>query len=337
MQLLYEIGILEDYGHQYRWSNSGEFLTYFTINTLLFVLNGFIAGLIIVFFLLSWIRNRSYSWGLIFGMTLYTLIFFLMTCFQNYFVVDSLWDGSQPFATAYIKGLKDYFFSFEFVRIFSFWLLMLIATLITLFVNDKYGPGIFRKFLSGRYFEPRSEERIFMFLDLKGSTEIAERIGEHKYFRFLQKVFKDITPVLLETKAEVYQYVGDEIVLSWPLKKGIQSQNCIRCYNGIAKLLKASQQQYKEEFEAIAEFKAGLHAGSATVGEIGVLKRDIVYSGDLLNTTARLRDKCNDFGVGLLLSETLLAYFPEARLKVRSMGKVELRGKSTVLTLYALA
>nr|WP_288934679.1 hypothetical protein [uncultured Allomuricauda sp.] len=227
VQLLYEVAILKEYGFEYRWSTSGNFMTYFTINSLAFILNGFVAGLVIVFFLQSWIRNRSYSKGLLYGMVIYILLFFFMTFLQNYFVVDSMWEGKKSFSVAYFDGLKDYFFSYEFVRNFPFWLLVLTGTLIALFINDKYGPGVFAKFLLGSYFEPKSEERIFMFLDLKGSTRIAEKLGEEQYFRFLQQIFKDITPVLLATKAEVYQYVGDEIVLSWTKKKGIQKLNCI--------------------------------------------------------------------------------------------------------------
>ena len=336
IQLLYEVSILKEYGFEYRWSTSGNFFTYFVINSLAFLLNGFIGGLVIVFFLQSWIRNRSYSPGLFYGMALYIVLFFLMTLLQNYFVVDAMWDGKKTFSILYIEGLKDYFLTYEFVRNFTFWLWVLAGTLITLFINDKYGPGVFIKFLSGSYFEPKNEQRIFMFLDLRGSTQIAEKIGEQKYFRFLQRIFKDITPVLLSTKAEVYQYVGDEIVLSWSIKNGTKNLNCIRCFQNISELLRKSEAVYNSNFGAIPEFKAGLHVGSATVGEIGVLKRDIVYSGDVLNTTARIQSACNRFGVSLLLSEELLNHFPKDTLNAKSMGKVELRGKSVALSLYSL-
>ena len=336
IQLLYEVTILNEYGFEYRWSTPGNFMTYFIINSLAFVLNGFIGGLVIVYLLLDWIRNRSYSRGLLYGMLTYIVLFFMMTFLQNYFVVDSIWDGKKSFSTAYVDGLTSFFFSYEFVRSFTFWLFILIGTLITLFINDKYGPGVFMKFLSGKYFEPKSEERIFMFLDLKGSTQIAEKIGEQRYFRFLQRVFKDITPVLLATKAEVYQYVGDEVVLTWSMKNGIREMNCITCFQNISQLMTNSKPIYKSLFGAVPEFKAGLHTGMAMVGEIGVLKRDIVYSGDVLNTTSRIQNKCNELGVEILLSEKLLNCFHKDALSVKSIGSVKLRGKSESLSLYSL-
>lgn len=336
VQLLYEITIIQEYGFEYRWSGSDGFGIYFVINTISFVLNGFVGGLIVVFFLQYWIRDRSYSFGLLYGMIIYVVLFFLMTCIQNYFVINSIWDGRTSFYSAYIKGLEDYFFSYEFVRIFLFWLFVMIGTLITLFVNDKYGPGELKKFLLGKYFHPKSEERVFMFLDLKDSTSIAERLGERQYFSFIQQVFKDITPVLLDTKGEVYQYVGDEVVITWKTSSGVRNLNCIRCFRGVDKLLKEVAPRYENRFGVVPEFKAGLHVGTVMVGEIGVIKRDIAYSGDVLNTAARIQSKCNEFGVSLLFSEDLLNHFPEGHWSPKPMGKVRLRGKAEALHLYSL-
>lgn len=131
-QLAYEITILKEYGFEHRWSNSDDLLPYFLINTIAFVLNGFIGGLVVVFFLQYWIRNRSYGFGLLYGIIIYIFFFLLMTCIQNYFVINSIWDGTTSFHSAYIKGLEGYFFSYEFLRMFPFWLFVLTGTLITL-------------------------------------------------------------------------------------------------------------------------------------------------------------------------------------------------------------
>ncbi|MCB0632362.1 MAG: adenylate/guanylate cyclase domain-containing protein [Saprospiraceae bacterium] len=336
LQLGYEIAVLKEYGYDYRWSETGGFMTYFLINTLAFVVNGLIGGVFIVFFVRRWIRSRSYAFGLLAGVAVYIVLFFLLTCLQNYFVISSIWDGTGSFFAAYVEGLADYFFSLEFVRYFPFWLLVLTGTLIVLFISDKYGPGILKKFLLGKYFQAKSEERIFMFLDLKGSTTIAEKLGESRYFNFIQQVFKDVTSVLLDTKAEVYQYVGDEIVLTWKVKQGIEDDNCIRCFQEIQKLLQEAAPEYQKQFGAIPEFKAGIHVGTAIVGEVGVIKRDIAYSGDVLNTTARIQSRCNEFGTTLLISGDLLDRFPEGHLSPVSIGQVELRGKAETVALYSL-
>ena len=50
-----------------------------------------------------------------------------------------------------------------------------------------------------------------MFLDMKSSTTIAEKIGNTQYFNLISEVFGDITDPILETDGELYQYVGDDI------------------------------------------------------------------------------------------------------------------------------
>jgi adenylate cyclase len=336
VQLLYELAILGEYNLSYRWVTTGDISNYFLINTLSFLLNGLIAGLFIVYLLLDWIRNRSYTQGIMFAVFIYTTFFFIMTCVQNYFVTKSMWDGRGSYAAAYWDGLSNYFFSYEFVRNFPFWLIILVGTIITILVNDKYGPGIFMKFLLGHYFKPANEERIFMFLDLKGATGIAEKLGESRYFSFLQATYKDITKVILKRKAEVYQYVGDEIVLSWDLATGVRDLNCIRCFLDIRSLLEKLAPQYKSDFGAVPRFKAGLHVGRVTVGEIGVIKRDIAYSGDVLNTTARIQAKCNELGKELLFSKDLFEILPAGHMVPESIGNVVLRGKKEGIFLYSV-
>jgi len=92
-------------------------------------------------------------------------------------------------------------------------------TLFLLQVNDKFGSGILLKFLAGNYHQPKKEERIFMFMDMRSSTTIAEKIGNEKYFNLLNDVFADITNTIINYEGEIYQYVGDEIVISWSIKR----------------------------------------------------------------------------------------------------------------------
>ena len=84
--------------------------------------------------------------------------------------------------------------SLGFIVNYLGWLAIVIITLIALLVNDKYGPGVFASFILGWYFHPKREERIFMFLDLRGATTIVEQLEERRYFNFLKDVFRGSTP-----------------------------------------------------------------------------------------------------------------------------------------------
>ena len=48
-------------------------------------------------------------------------------------------------------------------------------------VNDLLGPGVLFAFVAGRYYHPRREERILLFIDMRASTAIAERLGEERF------------------------------------------------------------------------------------------------------------------------------------------------------------
>ena len=177
-----------------------------------------------------------------------------------------------------------------------------------------------------------------MFLDLRSSTAIAEQLGEVRYFNFLKDVFQHATPSILYAKGEIYQYVGDEIVMSWKMENGMENANCLRCFFDIQLELRRKAAYYQEIYGVIPEFKAGLHYGFVMAGEVGVVKRDIAFSGDVLNTAARIQSKCNELGVNILLSKFLLdkLSIPPHSFEPKKIGDLLLRGKHEKVVLYTV-
>ena len=74
---------------------------------------------------------------------------------------------------------------------------------------------MFWSMLIGEYHKPKNENRIFIFLDINESTSIAEDLGHTRYFMMLRRFFRDITLPIMANDGEIYQYVGDEVVLNW--------------------------------------------------------------------------------------------------------------------------
>ena len=336
--LAFEYLVLIENGISPAWAMDGYFWKFFLITTSTFAVIGMVGALFIIFVLLPWFRTHPYGLAIFYSILSFTILFFLLTAFQMFFLVLGNVGWNRVFREVW-NSLVQYFSTIDFVRYFFFWLFILIATMISLFVRDKYGPGILKKFLLGKYFHPKEEDRIFMFLDLKGSTTIAELLGEHKYFNFLKKVFIDVTASILETQGEIYQYVGDEIIISWPLKKGLKNAYCIHCFFKIQKALQLKKDYYEHHFGIQPVFKAGLHCGNVIAGEIGVIKRDIAFSGDVLNTTARIQSKCNEMGVFILISGeliNLLSADSAINHQPKWIGEVPLRGKENPVELYTL-
>ena len=178
-------------------------------------------------------------------------------------------------------------------------------------------------------------ERIFMFLDITSSTSIAENLGHVRYFELLNDFFNDLAMPIEAHKGEIYQYVGDEVVVSWGLEEGISEANCLHCFFDILDTIDELSFKYLEKYEMVPAFKAGMHFGKVSTGTIGTIKKEIIYTGDVLNTTSRIEGQCNQHNVKLLLSKDLMHKLPnEDQFKFVEIGEISLRGKASFVTLF---
>ncbi len=312
---------------------------YFKSSLLTGVIAGVLGGSLMVFGWEKWLRKKSYGAALIDILLSYILVYLLVSFINGIFF--NTYEKDMPFFSKEVLfGVIDFLLNVGNLQSFVFWLLTVLITMVFLQVSDKYGPGVFLSFLLGKYFRPKREERIFMFLDLRASTTIAEQLGEERYFSFIRKVFEDVTPSIIKSKGQIYQYVGDEIVITWNLEEGFNKANCVQCFFYIRDVLRKRAAFYEDKYDNIRPtFKAGVHFGHVMAGEVGVVKRDIAYSGDVLNTTARIQSKCNEFGVDLLISKALFNKLGQVldAFSAKEMGCILLRGKQENVVLYAVA
>ncbi|MEQ9287139.1 MAG: adenylate/guanylate cyclase domain-containing protein [Cyclobacteriaceae bacterium] len=252
------------------------------------------------------------------------------------------------------------FFSMSKVEIFPvddtdafFWLLrenpsLLIAFLIYipvviiivnffLEVSKKFGPGNLWNLFIGKYHTPIVEDKIFMFLDLKDSTGYAEKLGHIKYSRLIQSCFQDLNTIVSKHNAQIYQYVGDEAVLMWDKNENGAASDCIQLYYAFRALLLKKSDKYESRYGFVPEFKAGINQGTVTAAEVGNIKREIAFHGDVLNTAARIQKVCNQYKKDLLASES----FAELILEVEAyrkvlIGYIPLKGKSIPVNVYSI-
>jgi adenylate cyclase len=243
-------------------------------------------------------------------------------------------------ASPYLHAIALHNNSWKYVLllllVYYFFMTLLISFINQ--VNKKYGPGVLLPLLFGRYRTPKEEERIFMFMDLKSSTATAEKLGHLKYSSFIRDCFSDINEVLFPFRAQVYQYVGDEIVVTWPEHEGLKYHFCINFYFACKNQFSLRAQYYLTNYGLVPEFKAGLHSGMVTAVEIGELKRDIAYHGDTLNTAARIQSVCNEYGKSFIASGYLIdkTGLPPG-VSAEPLGQIILRGKAEKVRLVSLS
>jgi adenylate cyclase len=167
---------------------------------------------------------------------------------------------------------------------------------------------------------------------------MAEQLGDETYHALLQDFFADLTTPILDNRGHIYQYVGDEVVVAWDYTDGREGAHCIRCFFDIKRSIEKNSAKYQTRYGLLPSFKAGLHCGRVIAGEVGIIKRDITYSGDVLNTTSRILTKCKELHEELIASSDLLEQLAPVTLYMsRPLGAIKLKGKEKEVYLNALA
>jgi adenylate cyclase len=315
----------------------------YDLNTTLSVtpLSAFIIGLLLgsieVLFLNTLFVSRPFWKKLVFKSLVYLFAIFILIMTIS-FSMDSISLNLSLFHPDVIQS------SVQFMGYFGFWSLFIysgVVTMLTLFISevgDYLGGSVFNNFFTGKYHHPKEEQRIFMFLDMKASTTIAEKLGHIKYFELLNKYYADTTDAIIQTYGEVYQYAGDEIIVSWNLKNGLTENNCIRCFFMMKETFRTQSKSYQQRFDLVPEFKAGFHCGDVATGQIGTLKKEIFFTGDVLNTAARIQASCNLYETDILISENLLLKLDtDNGYELTRIGECELKGKQEKVNLFTIS
>jgi len=191
--------------------------------------------------------------------------------------------------------------------------------------------------IMGRYRHPTREERVLMFLDLSGSTSLAEALGDVRMQELLTRFFFDIDGPIVAHGGEVHAYVGDEVIVTWPLTSRVSAGCCIDCFFAVTDRVAENAQSYLQRFGSVPQFRAALHAGPVVISECGDSHRQIAFFGDTLNVTARLRELCKEVRRPLLVSADLLNRVRAGpAFRVESLGGTALRGRLAAVQVFAI-
>ena len=301
---------------------------------LTFLLLGFVSGITFVAFdeLLNKRLKSIKSFGMVilFRSFLYVIIFIiLITTGILLYMLPSK-------EVLNLNLIPDYLFSKEGILTLSYFFFISFLIHFVKQVDKKFGPGNLFRMLRGEFYSPKEVERIVMFLDLKSSTTIAEQLGHVKYSRFIQECFDELD-IVNTFSAEIYQYVGDEVVLVWKPIKGLQNANCIKFFFSYRQLLVNKTEHFISKYDVVPNFKCGCHIGKVVMTEIGQIKREIAYHGDVMNSAARIQSQCNINNKVFLLSEKLYKSLSHLSfLNFEFINTVNLKGKINDVKIYSV-
>jgi adenylate cyclase len=240
----------------------------------------------------------------------------------------------DSFLFIFTHSAKNTFVIFVYTSVFAVFLNFMQQ------VDRKYGPGILFKVLVGRYHKPREEYKLFMFLDVKSSTAIAEKLGHLKYSELMQDFFYDLSEHAYNYYSWIYQYVGDEAVLTWDVKDHKSIAQCLQLFFQIRDIIEKRSNYYLRKYGVVPAFRAGIHMGLVTVAEVGKFKREIAYHGGTINLASRIQHKSKILDKDMLISEDVFRLIEETNLKDKYhfeyLGKFSILGKKDPMGLISV-
>jgi adenylate cyclase len=275
----------------------------------------------------AWLRRLSFGRAVLLRACMFTAA--IVACFALNRLIFGLLHGFERSGLDYfgLPLLRDTLLAFIIFLVISEFLQM----------RRVIGGRALNNLLLGRYHQPVREERVFMLVDIKGSTALAERLGDQQAHAFITSVFFDIDQPILEHGGEVYNYIGDELIACWTLCEGVDDVRCLHCLLGIRQTLAARADHYRRTFGSAPAVRVVLHAGPVVAGECGDAKLAIVYLGDTLNTAARIEETAKAMRRDCLISDTLLAQLDlPPSLAAEPLGSIQLRGRQQPIILHAL-
>ncbi len=322
----------ETYTPKYESTNAGAAKT-----ILLRELNVFIFSLIIGYFLISVLRNFLRYTSPWLNLLIKTLLLVTVAIVMNFFIyfTYSLLIEQQPLSDAFTKFIENTFRRKWLLEKMPEWVLLFILTQLALEINNKYSQGVFFNIIVGKYLQPKEENRIIMFIDLKNSTPIAEKLGHKEYFKFIRDVIYCMAAGIAEYDGRVYQYVGDEIVAWWPATRA-NARKCMHSIIEARKILNMNADVFRRGYDITPEYKVGIHAGNVTVGQVGIAKKDLVMSGDTINTASRIRSACTELNQKFVVSKEMIDLLGMENWQSENLGIVDLKGKGQGIELFAL-
>ncbi len=195
---LIEKGLLGSWKYYPSTGNYYDFTSAIVTTTLLASVMGWVLGAAETLYLSKCFSQRSFGAKIIVKTCIYLISIFIFLISLTFMINSSRL--SLPFYDPMvIESVFSFFSNFVVWSIVIYMGAIINISLFILEVSDNLGQGVLKNFLIGKYHKPIQEERIFMFLDMRSSTTIAEKLGHVRYYKLLNDYYADITKCIIKT------------------------------------------------------------------------------------------------------------------------------------------
>lgn len=176
------------------------------------------------------------------------------------------------------------------------------------------------------------KEMSILFADIRGFTELSEKISPHENFKFINAYLCRMEPAITENNGFIDKYIGDGIMALFvgcaddALKAGISMLERLNDYN---------ETRQRPERPAI-KIGVGINTGVLMLGTVGGQNRmDGTVISDAVNLASRIEGLTKTYGTSLLITEhTYRKLKNPLQYHIREIDRVKVKGKSKGVTVY---
>lgn len=239
--------------------------------------------------------------------------------------------AAAGFAEAEIAALEAV--SAPLARVAEIWALRRVAgNLLDTYVGHQAGGRI----LAGAIRRGHTESiaAAIWLSDLRGFTELADRMPAPELIKLLNRYFDSQVPAILDHGGEVLKYMGDGLLAIFPIKDGNGSMVCASAL-AAARAFRDKVASMDASAGAPLRFGLALHAGELLYGNIGGGNRlDFTAIGPAVNLAARLEKLARDLNRTIIASGAFAEACPGQFLP---LGEQRLRGVAAPQPAFGLA
>lgn len=187
--------------------------------------------------------------------------------------------------------------------------------------------------LDARLGDQVAQKMTVLFSDIRSYTTLSETMTPEENFNFINAYLKRIGPNITQNGGFINQYIGDGIMAMFP-----NPENAVKAAIGMQRALNGYNENRITEGRIPIQTGIGMHTGNLMLGIIGDEERhDVGVISDVVNCASRIEGLTKYFGVSILITEDTLTGVarPEA-YSYRFLGKVQVKGKEGVISVYEL-
>ena len=184
-------------------------------------------------------------------------------------------------------------------------------------------------------FEGESREMSVLFSDIRGFTDLSEKLDPQTLKQFLNAWFTPVTELIFRHQGTIDKYVGDMVMAFWgaPMRDTDHRQHAVETALDIVAMLPRMQQEFAARGWPPIDVGVGINSGQMNVGDMGsTFRRAYTVLGDSVNLGSRLEGLTKYYGVKLIVSEATAEL--TSGIVYRQLDRVQVKGKAEPINIH---